>query len=81
MFHHCPGEVMPEYMLTKPLDGTKLKKLIELVNPVILEQTCYVLKFHDFFPHIEESLYTYKFVSLVFSGVNKPGIFLRTYLV
>jgi hypothetical protein len=32
MFHHCPGEVMPADMLTKPLDGTRLKKLSELVN-------------------------------------------------
>jgi len=32
MFHNCPGEVMPADMLIKPLDGTRLKKLSELVN-------------------------------------------------
>ena len=33
-FEHCPGEVMPADMLTKPLDGSKIKKLSELVNLV-----------------------------------------------
>ena len=32
IFQHCPGDVMPADMLTKPLDGTRLKKLSELVN-------------------------------------------------
>ena len=33
MFHHFPGEVMPADMLTKPqVDGTRLKKLSELVK-------------------------------------------------
>jgi len=33
-FEHCPGEVMPADMLTKPLDGSRIKKLSELVNLV-----------------------------------------------
>jgi hypothetical protein len=32
ILQHCPGEVMPADMLTKPLDGTRLKKLSEIVN-------------------------------------------------
>jgi hypothetical protein len=31
-FVHCPGEVMPADMLTKPLDGPRLKKLSQLIN-------------------------------------------------
>jgi hypothetical protein len=31
-FCHCPGEIMPADMLTKPLDGPRIKKLSELVN-------------------------------------------------
>jgi hypothetical protein len=31
-FKHCPGDVMPADMLTKPLDGTRLRKLSSLVN-------------------------------------------------
>jgi len=31
-FKHCPGDVMPADMLTKPLDGTRLKKLSQLIN-------------------------------------------------
>jgi hypothetical protein len=34
IFKHCPGEVMPADMLTKPLDGTRLRKLSEIVNLV-----------------------------------------------
>jgi hypothetical protein len=33
-FKHCAGDVMPADMLTKPLDGTRLRKLSELVNLV-----------------------------------------------
>jgi hypothetical protein len=33
-FKHCPGEVMPADMLTKPLDGSRLKKLSQLINLV-----------------------------------------------
>jgi hypothetical protein len=33
-FKHCPGEVMPADMLTKPLDGTRLRKLSEIINLV-----------------------------------------------
>jgi hypothetical protein len=33
-FEHCPREVMPADMLTKPLDGSRIKKLSELVNLV-----------------------------------------------
>ena len=32
ILQHCPGEVMPADMLTKPLDGTRLKQLSEIVN-------------------------------------------------
>jgi hypothetical protein len=31
IFRHCPGDTMPADMLTKPLDGTRLKKLSKLV--------------------------------------------------
>jgi hypothetical protein len=31
-FVHCPGEVMPADMLTKPLGGSRLKMLGELIN-------------------------------------------------
>jgi hypothetical protein len=31
-FRHCPGDIMPADMLTKPLDGTRLKKLSQLIN-------------------------------------------------
>jgi hypothetical protein len=31
-FIHCPGEVMPADMLTKPLGGSRLKMLGELIN-------------------------------------------------
>ena len=27
ILQHCPKEVMPEDLLTKPLDGTRLEKL------------------------------------------------------
>ena len=33
-FKHCPGEVMPADMLMKPLDGTRLRKLLEIINLV-----------------------------------------------
>jgi len=59
-------EVMPADMLIKPLDGTRLKKLSDFSTCLILEQTCYVLKFHDLFPHIGENLNTFKFVSFSF---------------
>ena len=32
IFVHCPGEMMPADMLTKPLEGTRLKKLSQLIN-------------------------------------------------
>jgi len=32
ILQHCPGEVMPADMLTKPLDGTRLKKSNEIIN-------------------------------------------------
>jgi hypothetical protein len=31
-FRHCPTDVMPADMLTKPLDGSRLKKLSQLIN-------------------------------------------------
>jgi hypothetical protein len=36
-FCHCPGETMPADMLTKPLDGSRLKKLSELINLVDID--------------------------------------------
>jgi len=33
IFEHCPGEVMPADMLTTPLDGSRLSRLM---NPVDL---------------------------------------------
>jgi hypothetical protein len=34
IFKHCSGDVMPADMLTKPMDGTRLRKLSEIVNLV-----------------------------------------------
>jgi hypothetical protein len=31
-FKHCPGDIMSADMLTKPLDGSRLKKLSKLVS-------------------------------------------------
>ena len=32
IFVHCPGEMIPADMLTKPLEGTRLKTLSQLIN-------------------------------------------------
>ena len=32
IFVHCPSEMMPADALTKPLEGTRLKKLSQLIN-------------------------------------------------
>jgi hypothetical protein len=31
-FKHCPGDIMPADMLTKPLDGSRLKKLSKIIS-------------------------------------------------
>ena len=43
ILQHCPGKVMPEDMLTKPFDGTRLKKLSEIINLTdIFEYSCHM---------------------------------------
>jgi len=37
-FKHCPGDIMPADMLTKPLDGSRLKKLSKLISLIDTEE-------------------------------------------